>query len=389
MDRQLQRGLLSILYHERMRTLLILFATLALGCATRQSTPFTTPGDAARTPVHYSTQTGPLRIVVVGLVHGHAEGLLWNANSRDDIDLVGVYEPNQALFDRLAAKHNLDPSLRYNDLSRMLEETKPEAASIMTSIAGHADAIETCAGFGVHTLVEKPLAFSAADAERIEQAARRHRVLVLTNFETSWYASVREAKRLVDSGQMSPVRRMVFRHGHPGPREIGCSDEFLEWLTNPSENGGGALVDFGCYGTALALWIMNGERPHTITATASTLKPDIYPNVDDDATIILEFESATAVVQASWAWTHDNKEMDLHTETGSIHAGKWDALTTRTPNQSAMTTSPPPLPDDYQNEWTYLRRVVRGECAVDPLSDLKLNIVVAEILYEARHQTDR
>ncbi|MCA9273710.1 MAG: Gfo/Idh/MocA family oxidoreductase [Phycisphaerales bacterium] len=370
-----------------MKPILLALVACLMGCAAHPSA-FTVAG-APHAPVCHSEATGPLRIVVVGLVHGHAEGLLWNAQHRDDIDLVGVYEPNRALFDRLAGKYNLDSSLRYDDLARMLEETEPEAASIMTSIADHAEAIETCAAHGVHTLVEKPLAFSRADANRIERAANKHGVLVLTNYETSWYASVREAGRLVDSGEMAPVRRMVFRHGHPGPREIGCSEEFLEWLTDPKENGGGAIVDFGCYGAALALWMMNGEKPISVTAAANTLKPDVYPNVDDDATIVLEFESATAVIQASWAWTHDNKEMDVYTETGSIHAGKWDALSTRAPNQPAVTTNPPPLPDDYQNEWTYLRRVVRGECEVDPLSSLDLNITVAEILDEAREQIGR
>ncbi|MFI4870753.1 MAG: Gfo/Idh/MocA family protein [Phycisphaerales bacterium JB061] len=363
--------------------ILAVLAVVLTGCAAHRHQSNETPA----APIRYSQATGPLRIVVVGLVHGHAEGLLWNAEHRDDIDLVGIYEPNKALFDRLASKYNIDPSLRYDNLERMLEETRPEAASVMTSIADHAGVVETCAARGVHTLVEKPLAFSASDAARIAHAARHHGVLVLTNYETSWYASVREAKRLVDSGEMAPVRKMVFRHGHPGPREIGCAEEFLEWLTDPAQNGGGALVDFGCYGSALALWMMQGQEPHSITATASTLKPDTYPHVDDDATIILEFESATAIIQASWAWTHDNKEMDIHTEQGSIHAGKWDALSTRAPDQPAKPLTPPPLPDDYQNEWTYLRHVIRGECDVDPLSALDLNIAVAEILDEARRQT--
>ncbi len=379
--------MLNTLYDLRMRAFLILFAALAFGCASQQNTPITAPDDTESAPIRYSIHTGPLRIAVVGLVHGHAEGLLWNAQHRDDIDLVGVYEPNKALFDRLAAKYNLDPSLRYDDLAQMLKETKPEAASIMTSIANHADAVETCAALGVHALVEKPLAFSKADAARIERAARRHGVLVLTNYETSWYASVREAKHLLDSGQMSPVRRMVFRHGHPGPREIGCSDEFLEWLTDPRQNGAGALTDFGCYGSILAVWMMNGEKPRSVTAAANTLKPDLYPNVDDDATIILEFESATAAIQASWAWTHDNKEMDVYTDSGSIHAGKWDSLSTRLPNQAAVPADAPPLPSRSQNEWTYLRHVIRNECPVDELSGLRLNLIVADILDEARRQT--
>jgi len=336
--------------------------------------------------VQLSKATGVFRIAVVGLSHDHAHNIIWSGTNRDDIEIVGVYEPDQALFDRYAARYHLDPALRFDDLDAMLETTRPEAASVMTSVADHAAVVEACAARGVHTLVEKPLAFSKADADRIAAAAAEHKVLVLTNYETSWYASVREAKRLVDSGEMAPIRRMVFRHGHKGPREIGCSTEFLDWLTDPEANGGGAIVDFGCYGAVLATWLMDGRRPTRVTATASTLKPAVYPKVDDDATIVLSYPTATAVLQASWAWTHDNKEMDIHTEGGSIHAGKWDNLSIRRPDKPVETASPPAKPADLENEWTYLRRAVRGECEVDALSSLELNVIVAEILGEARRQ---
>ncbi|MFZ4574627.1 MAG: Gfo/Idh/MocA family protein [Phycisphaerales bacterium] len=266
----------------------------------------------------------------------------------------------------------------------MLDAAQPEAVSVMSSIKDHLPAVEACAPRGVHLLIEKPLAYSKADAERFETLAREHRVLILTNFETSWYASVREAKRLVDSGERAPIRRMVFRHGHKGPKEIGCSPEFVAWLTDPEQNGGGAVVDFGCYGAVLSTWLMDGQRPTSVTASVSTLKPGVYPRVDDDATIILTYPTATAVIQASWAWTHDNKEMDVYTERGSLHAAKWDDLQVREENATAKTSKPPPKPGHLENEWTYLRQVVRGECAVDPLSSLEYNVVVAEILDDAR-----
>lgn len=372
-----------------MKALVLALSVLLLGCASPGGTVVEGDRPDAARDVRYSTNTGALRIAVVGLVHGHAEGLLWNAQNRGDIELVGVYEPNRELFDRLSVKYGIDAALRYDDLGEMLDAARPEAASIMTSTADHAGVIEACASRGVHTLVEKPLAFTSADARRIRAAAIEHRVLVLTNYETSWYASVREAGRLVDAGEMAPIRRMAFRHGHAGPREIGCSEEFLAWLTDPDANGGGAITDFGCYGAALSVWMMDGQRPTSVTATASTLKPAIYPRVDDDATIVLEFDGATSVIQASWAWTHDNKEMEVYTERGSIHAGKWDELSVRAPNQSPTVVVPPALPEMYANEWTYLRHVVRGECPVDPLSDLELNITVSEILDEARRQTRR
>jgi predicted dehydrogenase len=342
------------------------------------------PASTADAMPIFSQETGALRIGVIGLVHGHVEGLLWNGTHRDDLKIVGVCDPDRALFDRLAAKYKLDASLYYPTAEAMLDATKPEAVSVMTSIKDHVAAVEACAPRGVHALIEKPLAYSRADAGRIAQLAREHGVLALTNFETSWYASVREAKRLVDSGERAPLRRMAFRHGHKGPKEIGCSAEFLAWLTDPEQNGGGAIVDFGCYGAGLATWLMNGQRPTSVVASTATLKPAVYPRVDDDATIVLEYPSATAVIQASWAWTHDNKEMDLYTDLGSIHAAKWDDLLVRDENSPAKSVKPPPKPKELENEWTYLRSVVRGRCAVDPLSSLENNVIVAEILEDAR-----
>ena len=327
----------------------------------------------------------PLRIAVIGLTHGHVEGLLWNARERDDLEIVGVFEKDRDLFDRMARKYTLDPALRYSDLGRMLDETAPEAASVMTGTRDHLEAVEACAPRGVHVLVEKPLDFDLDRAERMAELARRHGILLLTNFETSWYRSVREAGSLLSDAQ---IRRAVFRHGHKGPIEIGCSSEFLEWLTDPRENGGGAITDFGCYGAVLMTWLMDGQRPLSVTASAQTLKPDLYPEVDDDATIILTYPDATAVIQASWAWTHDNKEMDIHAEGVSLHAGKWNDLTRRAPDAEPEPIDPAPMPAHLENEWTYLREVVRGRCEVDPLSSLELNLIAAEILDAARESAE-
>lgn len=359
-------------------TFLLIFVTCLLAAAPSSAQPVREPG------VRYSDRTGPFRLAIVGMVHGHVEGILSRAKQDPSIQIVGIYEPNRALFDRLAAKYSLDPALRHDDLAAMLDASKPEAVSVMSSIRDHRAVAEACSPRGVHMLFEKPLAFSNDDAQRIAALAKEHSVLALTNFETSWYASVREAKRLVESGTMAPIRRMVFRHGHKGPKEIGCSPEFLAWLTDPDQNGGGAIVDFGCYGAGIATWMMNGQRPTSVVASASTLKPSVYPKVDDDATIVLTYPSATVVIQASWAWTHDNKEMDVFTEKGSIHAAKWDELRVRDPDKPARVVEPGKKPEALNDEWAYLSRVVRGRCAVDPLSGLENNLIAVEILDAAR-----
>ncbi len=328
----------------------------------------------------------PLRLAIIGLEHGHVEGALWNAANRDDLALVGVWSEHPELWERLAEKYGLDPMLHYDDLGRMLDEQAPEAASVMTSTAGHLEAVAACAQRGVHVLVEKPLDFDFERARAMAEIAESEHILLLTNFETSWYRSVRTAKAIVDE-RGSPVRRAEFRHGHRGPAEIGCGPEFLAWLTDPAQNGGGAITDFGCYGAAIMTWLLDGARPTRVHAVTQTLKPGLYPDVDDDATIVLTYPGATAVIQASWAWTHDNKAMDLHAEGYSLHAGKWDELSRREADAEPVEVDAMIDNAGMENEWTYLRRVVRGECAVDPLSSLETNLIVAEILDAAREST--
>lgn len=355
-----------------MRTLLVLLAVLIAPVALAQPRDYP---EAAPEP-------GPLRLVVIGLTHGHVHGALAAARDRDDIELVGVWDPRRDLFEKFAARYAIDESLYFDDLDAMLDTARPEAASVMTSTADHLLAVEACAPRGVHALVEKPLAVSVEHADRIAALAAEHGVMVLTNYETSWYASVHEAYARREG--FGPIRRIVARHGHKGPREIGCSEEFLDWLTDPEANGAGALFDFGCYGAVLSTWLLDGQRPESVTAVTAQNKPDVYPHVDDDATIVLAYDGAVAVLQASWCWTHDVKEIDVFGEGGSVHAGRWNDAVVRAPDARPESPALRGRPEPYANEWSYLRAVVRGECAVDPLSSLEYNRLVVEILEAAR-----
>ena len=101
-------------------------------------------------------------------------------------------------------------------------------------------------------------------------------------------------------------------------RKSTSEPEFLSWLTDPKLNGAGALFDFGCYGAGLMTWLMNGEKPLTVTAVTQQIKPEIYPKVDDEATIIITYPKAQAIIQASWNWPFDRKDMEVYGATGSV-----------------------------------------------------------------------
>ena len=196
-------------------------------------------------------------------------------------------------------------------------------------------------------MMEKPLAVSYEDAQAIARAARAGKIQVLVNYETSWYPSNHEAYELVRSGAIGDVRKVVVHDGHEGPKEINVQPEFFKWLTDPKLNGAGALFDFGCYGADLMTWLMDGERPLTVTAVTQQIKPDIYPHVDDEATIVLTYPKAQAILQASWNWPYARKDMEVYGRTGSVITIAANDISVRLPHQAQSTTraaAPIPAP---------------------------------------------
>jgi predicted dehydrogenase len=327
----------------------------------------------------------PLRVAIAGLVHGHADGFFSSSLHRADIQIVAVAEPDRALFDRYAAKFHLDSSLYHADLDELLRTTRPQAILAYTSTFDHRKVVELGARHSVPVMMEKPLAVSYEDAQAIAKAARAAKIQVFVNYETSWYASNHAAYDLVHSGAIGDIRKVVVHDGHEGPKEINVGPEFLSWLTDPKLNGGGALFDFGCYGADLMTWLMDGRRPLSVTAVTQQIKPDIYPRVDDEATIVLTYPKAQAILQASWNWPYSRKDSEIYGRTGSVITIAAKDISVRLLHESQSTVrSAAPIPAPYDDSLTYLRAVLLDGAKPDSLSSLETNLIVTEILDAAR-----
>jgi predicted dehydrogenase len=327
----------------------------------------------------------PLRVLIVGLVHGHASGFFEHYQHRSDLQIVGIAEPDQQLAARYAQRFGLEQELFYSDLEDAIQETHPEAVLAYTNTYDHRHVVEICARFGVHVMMEKPLAVSSEDARAMEKAAQSGKIQVLVNYETTWYRSNRAAYDRVHDHSLGEVRKIVVHDGHRGPKEIGVGPEFLAWLTDPKLNGGGALFDFGCYGADLATWLMDGRRPNTVTAVTQQIKPNIYPNVDDEATIVLTYPRAQAIIQASWNWPFDRKDMEVYGQTGTIMTVRRDAVGVRVAGDEKETlTAAPVIAPPFDDSISELRAVIRNSAKPDGLTSLETNVVVTEILEAAR-----
>jgi predicted dehydrogenase len=327
----------------------------------------------------------PLRIGIVGLVHGHVHGFLEQSRHSPEIQIVGIAEPNNQLLSQVAATYGFEKAQLFTDLDEMIVKTHPQAVLVYTNTFDHRSVVETCARHRVHVMMEKPLAVSLSDALAIQKSAHGAKIHVLVNYETSWYPSNHAAYDLVHEGALGAVRKVVVHDGHKGPKEIRVQPEFFAWLTDPKLNGAGALFDFGCYGADLMTWLMNGERPQTVTAVTQQIKPDIYPRVDDEATIVLTYPKAQAIIQASWNWPFDRKDMEVYGQSGDAITVKRDDVRVRRAGEEheqqirAMAIAPP-----YDNSLSYLRAVILDDAKEDGLSSLDTNVTVTEILDAAR-----
>lgn len=329
-----------------------------------------------------------LQVAVAGLTHDHVHSLL-DAYQRDAVGILGIAESDQELAAHYRERYQLEAIPFFKTVDDMLKAVRPDFVLAYNAISEHVDVAEVCVPLGIPLMVEKPLAATNEQAKRIAELATTYNTQVLTNYETTWYSSNQTLKKLVDSGEVGKLKKIMVKDGHQGPREIGCSEAFLSWLTDPEKNGGGALIDFGCYGANLMTWLMGGERPLAVTAVTRQLKPTIYPMVDDDATIVLEYKGgATGIIQASWNWPYSIKDLTAYGEKTSLHAV--DANTLVLNSSPTQQTAIPLMEDYFDGHIAYLQAVLRGEVndRMD-LSSLANNLIVAEILHAARESAER
>src|SRR5579862_4408196 len=322
-----------------------------------------------------------LKVGVAGLNHDHVNNIMHQYQSGEVI-IVGIAEQDEQLAKKYKNRFHLPDSLFYTSLSQMLDHVTPDAVLAYNAIADHIGVVELCAPKGISVMVEKPLATTLKDAERMAALAKQYHIQLLTNYETTWYGSNQQIYEMIQQRAIGNIMKMVVHDGHQGPVEIGCSPDFLKWLTDSVKNGGGAVMDFGCYGANLMVWLMDGKTPVSVSCVTHQIKPDIYPKVDDDATILLEYPKATGLIEASWNWPYGIKDLEVFGKKGYLHALNANELVRRD------TTVYRPVglePYVYRDNIQYLHAVLKE--GLDPghdLSSLDNNLVVVKILSAAR-----
>ena len=336
----------------------------------------------------FLAQGKPIRVGIAGMTHNHINQVFNYIGKQDEVEIVGFAEPNRELAMRLLKQHNLPDSLWFSSLDELIKKAKPEAVCAFNSIFEHLEVVKICAPKGIHVIVEKPLAVNNDHLNQMKVLVKKYNIQLLTNYETTWYPSHAKVWDMVKNEKnLGIIRKVVFKDGHKGPVEIGCSSEFTDWLTDPVKNGGGALVDFGCYGADIMTWLMDAQKPVSVTAVTQHFKPTVYPKVDDEASIILTYPTCQAIIQASWNWPFDVKDTEVYGTNGILIANKENKMKHIAGNRLGKETwlDLSPLPHERSNIFSYLAAVINGK--INPQHDLSsfpVNKIVVEILSAAK-----
>ena len=327
------------------------------------------------------------RLAIIGLDHDHVWGLLKDFAGEPNAELVAIADTHPALVDQ--AKTKVPASVKfYSDYIQMLNEVKPDGVIVTTENDRHLEILRECAKRHINYSTEKPMATTAADAREMERLANQAGIKVMVNYWNAWVAPTHELYHRVKDNTVGPVQKIIVQYGHQGPKEIGVSKYFADWLYDGVKNGGGAIMDFGCYGAEWAVWLKG--RPAKVSAATQKLKADQHNPVDDDATIFLEYPDGEVIIEASWNWPYSMGQVQVFGPNGSMVATARDLFVRPTGRQEAnaplegerVALGPPPR--ETANPISYFVDCIRNDKPIeDPLS-MKVNVQVMEILDAAR-----
>jgi predicted dehydrogenase len=236
-----------------------------------------------------------VRLGIIGLTHDHIWDHLPDVLASNRIDLALAAETNSALCENLAGHTDCPTRSSWQEL---VESGAVDAVYIYSDNRSGSEAAVAALQEGLHVMIEKPMAADYASACQMHDAAVASDAKLMINWPFCWWPQMQEALRRLDDGIIGRVWQVKYRAAHAGPAELGCSDAFCDWLFDEQRNGGGAMMDYCCYGTTLARTILG--LPDEVVGISGQLCKD-HLTVDDNAIIVMRGDKTMATAEASWS----------------------------------------------------------------------------------------
>ena len=290
----------------------------------------------------------PLRLGIVGVDHYHATGWVESAlHFGDALQLVALYDPNPAIGETLAPAFR-DPSLPAalpaacralpftSDLGGLLREHRPDVALVLLPNAAAPAAIEQLAAAGVHMLVDKPGARTAAEARRAFGAARAAGVKVAVGLTKRYGQGWRDARAMVAAGRLG---RLFVAEAMFVSSSVRVRDS-RNPLFDRRQSGGGVLHWLGIHDLDALLWL-TGDRVIEVRAMAANAGGEAI-DVEDAISVGLRFAAgALGTLHYAYALPRPGSDgyLALRGSSGSVKLNPAGQLTWFGPGSMADPTT--------------------------------------------------
>ena len=211
---------------------------------------------------------------------------------------------------------NLGVPKAYDCYDEMLGKEQFDIIIVCSENAKHPEVVEACAAAGANVCVEKPMAMSLSDALRMVRACKAAGTTLVVNWPLTWSAAARKAKSLIDEGVIGRVLEVKWRGGHTGPLGAGAHHTGVSEDAAPMSGvergatwwhqeaaGGGAMLDYCCYGSMVSRWYIGDPGVAAIGMKANL--DSHWGTANDNAAMIVRFPRAMALFEGSWTtWDH-------------------------------------------------------------------------------------
>ena len=325
------------------------------------------------------------KIGVAGMVHDHVWSEFEHWKALPNVELVAAGDVNAPLRER--AQSEFGVARTYDTWQEMVKREELDIVQAASENNAGADIVEACAAKGIHIICEKPMAATLAQANRMAKAAEGAGTLLLINWPTAWYASIQEWERRLLAGDIGEIFYIKYRSAHNGPREMGCSPYFSEWLYDAEKNGAGALMDYCCYAANMNARFLG--LPSQVTGMRGTFVKD-YPLPDDNAIILMKYPHAFGVAEACWTQTVPYAEgaNPIAYGTGGSLSVAGDKVLWQRPGHGLETITAPPTTAPRRNGPEYLLHCLETKSSIEGFCTPKASRDAQEILEAGLRSAD-
>jgi predicted dehydrogenase len=229
----------------------------------------------------------PLDVAIIGLGHLHPRSYMPLFKMVPELRVTAVMEPDAAFRQAFCTDFGVTG---YSSLPALLREAKPAIAVLFLPHADCPAAAAACAKAGVHLMVEKPMAASAAGAAAIAAAARKFKVKLTTGYCWRYHPVALEIKRLVASGVIGKVV------GGEGRIAAGRLQRYLDghspWMLEKKRSGGGPMYNLGVHWIDLFRYVLADEVE---SVCGRNVKINTRYDVEDNSFAHLQFRKGAVM----------------------------------------------------------------------------------------------